>query len=183
MSKLNRRMFLGLAAGATLAGCGYRSVDAEYSQPAGSVPKQYANRVRVVFWSSYGGVNGKAVDKIVAKFNDSQQDVYVEVQFQGSYDDVAQKVAAALVAKQAPDLAILSDVMQRADVRMIQSRDRTRLALESIGELGLEDLDRDGAVQSCVAGAVDVAHPTFPDEGGQFVRAKASAWRMHRRRV
>ena len=78
-------------------------------------------------------------------------------------------------------LAILSDVMQRADVRMIQSRDRTRLALESIGELGLEDLDRDGAVQSCVAGAVDVAHPTFPDEGGQFVRAKASAWRMHRR--
>jgi len=50
---------------------------------------------------------------------------------------------------------------------MIQSRDRTRLALESIGELGLEDLDRDGAVQSCVAGAVDVAHPTFPDEGGQ----------------
>jgi ABC-type glycerol-3-phosphate transport system substrate-binding protein len=107
---LNRRLFLGLAAGATLAGCGYRSVDAEYSQPAGSVPKQYANRVRVVFWSSYGGVNGKAVDKLVAKFNDSQQDVYVEVQFQGSYDDVAQKVAAALVAKQAPDLAILSDV-------------------------------------------------------------------------
>jgi len=107
---MRRRMFLGLAAGATLAGCGYRSVDAIYSQPAGSVPKQYANRVRVVFWSSYGGVNGKAVDKLVAKFNDSQQDVYVEVQFQGSYDDVAQKVAAALVAKQAPDLAILSDV-------------------------------------------------------------------------
>jgi sn-glycerol 3-phosphate transport system substrate-binding protein len=110
MSMLKRRMFLGLAAGATLAGCGYRSVDAIYSQPAGSVPKQYANRTRVVFWSPYGGVNGKAVDKLVAKFNDSQQDVYVEVQFQGSYDDVAQKVAAALVAKQAPDLAVLSDV-------------------------------------------------------------------------
>lgn len=107
---MRRRMFLGLAAGTALAGCGYRSVDAIYSQPAGSVPKQYANRVRVVFWSSYGGVNGKAVDKLVAKFNDAQTDVYVEVQFQGSYDDVAQKIAAALVAKQAPDLAILSDV-------------------------------------------------------------------------
>ncbi|MEV0799216.1 ABC transporter substrate-binding protein [Kribbella sp. NPDC050281] len=107
---MRRRMFLGLAAGTTLAGCGYRSVDAEYSQPPGAVPAKYGNRVRVVFWTSYGGANGKAVDKLVAKFNDSQQDVYVEVQFQGSYDDVAQKVAAALVAKQAPDLAILSDV-------------------------------------------------------------------------
>jgi sn-glycerol 3-phosphate transport system substrate-binding protein len=107
---MRRRGFLGLAAALPLAGCGYRSVDAAYSQPAGSVPVQYAGRVRVVFWSSYGGVNGKAVDGLVAKFNESQDDVYVEVQFQGSYDDVAQKVAAALIAKQAPDLAVLSDV-------------------------------------------------------------------------
>jgi ABC-type glycerol-3-phosphate transport system substrate-binding protein len=109
-----RRSFLGLAAGAAATGlaasCGYRSVDADYAQPAGAVPKQYANRVRVVFWSSYGGANGKAVDKLVAQFNESQQDVYVEAQFQGSYDDVAQKVAAGLVAKQAPDIAVLSDV-------------------------------------------------------------------------
>ena len=66
MTMLKRRMFLGLAAGATLAGCGYRSVDAVYSQPAGAVPKQYANRTRVVFWSPYGGVNGKAVDKLIS---------------------------------------------------------------------------------------------------------------------
>jgi sn-glycerol 3-phosphate transport system substrate-binding protein len=107
---MRRRAFLGLAATSTLAGCGYRSVDADYAQPAGAVPKEYANRVRVVFWSSYGGTNGKAVDKLVEKFNKSQQDVYVEVQFQGSYDDVAQKVAAGLIAKQAPDIAVLSDV-------------------------------------------------------------------------
>jgi sn-glycerol 3-phosphate transport system substrate-binding protein len=107
---MKRRMFLGLAAAASLAGCGYRSVDAVYSQPPGSVPKKFGNRVRVVFWTSYGGANGKAVGKLVDKFNDSQDDVYVEVQFQGSYDDVAQKVAAALVASEAPDLAILSDV-------------------------------------------------------------------------
>ncbi|HWD82555.1 MAG TPA: ABC transporter substrate-binding protein [Kribbella sp.] len=107
---MRRRTFLGAGAALGLAGCGYRSVDAVYSQPAGSVPAKYANRTRVVFWTPYGGVNGKAVDKLVAKFNDSQDDVFVEVQFQGSYDDVAQKVAAALVAKQAPDIAVLSDV-------------------------------------------------------------------------
>jgi sn-glycerol 3-phosphate transport system substrate-binding protein len=107
---MRRRAFLGLTAAGSLAGCGYRSVDAEYKQPAGAVPKQFANRVRVVFWSSYGGANGKLVDQLVAKFNESQQDVYVEAQFQGSYDDVAQKVAASLIAKQAPDIAVLSDV-------------------------------------------------------------------------
>ncbi|GAA1555166.1 ABC transporter substrate-binding protein [Kribbella sancticallisti] len=107
---MRRRSFLGLAAASTLAGCGYRSVDADYAQPAGAVPKEYANRVRVVFWSPYGGTNGKALDKLVEKFNKTQQDVYVEVQFQGSYDDVAQKVAAGLIAKQAPDIAVLSDV-------------------------------------------------------------------------
>ncbi len=79
--------------------------------PAGRQrPKQYAGRVRVVFWTSYGGSERQGGRRARCKFNDSQQDVYVEVQFQGSYDDVAQKVAAALVAKQAPDLAILSDV-------------------------------------------------------------------------
>ncbi|TCM51367.1 ABC transporter substrate-binding protein [Kribbella sp. VKM Ac-2568] len=107
---MRRRAFLGLAAASSLAGCGYRSVDADYAQPAGAVPKEFANRVRVVFWSSYGGANGKAVGKLVEKFNKSQQDVYVEVQFQGSYDDVAQKVAAGLIARQAPDIAVLSDV-------------------------------------------------------------------------
>ncbi|ONI68996.1 hypothetical protein BWI15_35050 [Kribbella sp. ALI-6-A] len=99
-----------MAGVASLAGCGYRSPDAEYKQPAGAVPKQYAGRTRVVFWSSYGGTNGKAVDKLVAKFNESQTDVYVEAQFQGSYDDVAQKIAAGLIARQTPDLAVLSDV-------------------------------------------------------------------------
>jgi hypothetical protein len=73
--------------------------------------------------------------------------------------------------------------MERADVRMIQSRDRTRFTVETVGELGLEDLDRDGAVQSRVAGTVDFPHPARTDEGGQFVRAKASAWRPHRRKV
>jgi sn-glycerol 3-phosphate transport system substrate-binding protein len=107
---MRRRAFLGLGLATSLAGCGYRSPDAEYDQPAGTVPKQYANRTRVVFWSSYGGANGKAVGKLVARFNESQSDVYVEAQFQGSYDDVAQKVAAGLIARQAPDIAVLSDV-------------------------------------------------------------------------
>jgi sn-glycerol 3-phosphate transport system substrate-binding protein len=106
-----RRSFLALLGTAGLAaGCGFRSPDAVYGQPAGSVPARYAGRVRVVFWHSYSGRNGKVLGELVTRFNDSQDDVYVEAQYQGSYDDTAQKVAASLIAGQVPDIAIFSDV-------------------------------------------------------------------------
>jgi sn-glycerol 3-phosphate transport system substrate-binding protein len=108
-----RRSFLallGVAGAAGLAGCGFRSPDAEYAQPPGAVPAQYAGRVRVVFWHSYSGRNGKAIGDLATQFNDAQDDVYVEAQYQGTYDDTAQKVAASLIAGQVPDIAIFSDV-------------------------------------------------------------------------
>jgi len=109
----SRRSFLallGVAGAAGIAACGFRSPDAVYAQPPGVVPPQYGGRERVVFWHSYSGRNGKVLDEIVGRFNDSQDDVYVEAQYQGSYDDTAQKVAASLIASQVPDIAIFSDV-------------------------------------------------------------------------
>jgi sn-glycerol 3-phosphate transport system substrate-binding protein len=109
--RTSRRSFLALLGTAGLAaGCGFRSPDAEYGQPAGTVPAKYAGRVRVVFWHAYSGRNGKVLAELVTRFNDSQDDVYVEAQYQGSYDDTAQKVAASLIAGQVPDIAIFSDV-------------------------------------------------------------------------
>src|SRR5690606_23484364 len=109
----SRRSFLallGVAGAAGIAACGFRSPDAVYAQPPGVVPPQYGGRERVVFWHSYSGRNGKVLDEIVGRFNESQDDVYVEAQYQGSYDDTAQKVAASLIASQVPDIAIFSDV-------------------------------------------------------------------------
>ena len=53
---------------------------------------------------------GKAQQDLVDRFNASQKDVVVENQFQGSYKETGQKLTAALQAKQAPDVSILSDV-------------------------------------------------------------------------
>ena len=47
---------------------------------------------------------------MVDRFNQSQKDVVVENQFQGSYEETGQKLTAALQAKQAPDVSVLSDV-------------------------------------------------------------------------
>ncbi|GEM_PF-87446 len=69
-----------------------------------------AKGVTVNYWDAFSGTNGKAIQELAKQFNSSQSDVTVNYQFQGSYEEVAQKIAAALAAHQAPDAAILSDV-------------------------------------------------------------------------
>ena len=41
---------------------------------------------------------------MVERFNTSQSDVVVKYEFQGTYEETAQKLTAALPAKQAPDV-------------------------------------------------------------------------------
>jgi sn-glycerol 3-phosphate transport system substrate-binding protein len=64
----------------------------------------------VTLWSSFTGKNGEAETELVKRFNESQGDVKLDYQFQGSYEETAQKLTAALQAKTAPDLSLLSDV-------------------------------------------------------------------------
>jgi hypothetical protein len=51
-----------------------------------------------------------------------------------------------------------TDVVQRADVRMIQRRNRLGFPLEAVGELLVGCLDGHDAVEACVACFVDLAH-------------------------
>ena len=67
-------------------------------------------KVQVVFWSSWGGKNGEGVQKLVDDFNASQTEIVVENQFQGSYEETAQKLTAAMAARQIPDMVSLSEV-------------------------------------------------------------------------
>ena len=66
--------------------------------------------INVLYWGSFPNVLGEAEQAIVRMFNESQQDVVVEYQFQGTYEETAQKLTAALQARQAPDVSVLSDV-------------------------------------------------------------------------
>ena len=75
----------------------------------------------------------------------------------------------------------MSDVVQRADVRMIERRNRTRLPLEALAELrprgGLsdDDFDGDGAIEAGVARLVDFPHAAFAELGDDLVRTQALA--------
>ncbi|MEZ4682194.1 MAG: extracellular solute-binding protein [Caldilineaceae bacterium] len=65
----------------------------------------------VVLWSSYSGKNGETEQTLVDRFNEAYAgEVQVDYQVQGSYEETATKVTAALQAQTAPDIALLSDV-------------------------------------------------------------------------
>jgi len=78
------------------------------SQAAAAPASQVATQV--VLWSSFSGKNGEAETALVNKFNESQDKVKLDYQFQGSYEECAQKLTAALQARTAPDVCLLSDV-------------------------------------------------------------------------
>ncbi|WP_329164407.1 ABC transporter substrate-binding protein [Streptomyces sp. NBC_01267] len=110
---LDRRRMLGAGAGlglaATLSACGQTT--GPVAQPGGgSVPDAFRGRTRVVLWSTFADPVGPALQNLVDAFNREQRDVYVEVQFQGTYDECAQKAVISLLGAQAPDLCVLSDV-------------------------------------------------------------------------
>src|SRR5438105_4809288 len=75
----------------------------------------------------------------------------------------------------------LADVVQRADVGMVELRDRARLAVEaglhvgSGGEGGVEDFDGDDAVEAGIARSVDLAHAAGADAVEDLVRAEPGA--------
>jgi sn-glycerol 3-phosphate transport system substrate-binding protein len=98
----------GLAGAALVSGCG-----GEFQQTVGDVPGKYAKRERLVFWHAFGAAPLKALQALTDKFNESQSDVYVELQFQGTYERTMQKLAAGIVAKQVPDMVVLSEITWR----------------------------------------------------------------------
>ena len=109
---LSRRTLLkGMTASAgvlVLAGCAVPVTPA--AAPAGGASAPAQAPLPVVLWSSFTGKNGEAETALVNQFNESQGEVKIDYQFQGTYEETAQKVTAALQAGTAPDISLLSDV-------------------------------------------------------------------------
>jgi sn-glycerol 3-phosphate transport system substrate-binding protein len=103
-----RKVLAGAAGGAAASALGHPKRSTTFAAPA--VIQETGSQVNVVYWGSYSGTLGEAEQAIVDMFNESQDDVVLEYQFQGSYEETAQKLTAALQARQAPDVSLLSDV-------------------------------------------------------------------------
>ena len=121
---ISRRMVLkgiGFGAGAAaLAACAAPAARAPSAPEATAAPATESTAapttapaasgpVEVVYWGFSGGL-GKTEDDLVAKYHALEPNVKVNRQVQGSYEETAQKLTAALAAQNAPDMVLLSDV-------------------------------------------------------------------------
>ena len=70
---------------------------------------------------------------------------------------------------------VRADVVERADVRVVEGGDGTGFALEALGELVFGDLDGDAALEACVARFVNLAHAPDADGSNDLIRAETSA--------
>ena len=59
-------------------------------------------RREVSLWFTYGGRNREVLERMVGRFNASQQDVFVRATFQGDYFEGLAKLRTAIVAEAAP---------------------------------------------------------------------------------
>lgn len=101
---ISRRTILkGTAAGAAAAAFSKRS---SFAAPA----VIQSGPIEVIFWSALSGALQDNIQTLVDNFNASQTEIKIVNQFQGNYDEAAQKITAAIPAKNAPDIAHFSEI-------------------------------------------------------------------------
>lgn len=76
----------------------------EETAQTGSEQAAADGRVNLVLWFGLSGQAGEIVQQAIRNYNDSQDKVYVEVQYQGSYEESLNKLKTAMRTKAGPDL-------------------------------------------------------------------------------
>lgn len=137
-----------------LAACGNGGATTEAQSPAESSAAPQASstgeKTEVVFWHSMSGAFGEAIDKIVADYNASQDEVHVTAEYQGNYYDMAAKLQTAVTSGDSPNLAQLEMVR----VKMFSDYGILANISDAAVEAGLDTTQFfDGLMASCDWGA------------------------------
>lgn len=61
----------------------------------------------ITFWHSFGGENGKALERLVTQFEKQNPDIDIDALYTGNYEDIVTKLQAAIPARRHPDAVIL----------------------------------------------------------------------------
>jgi hypothetical protein len=100
---------------------------------------------------------------------------------------VAKRLAIEQLRDDEPQTALVADVIQREDIRMVQGRDGAGLLFEPAQSIAIrcdrcgKNLDGDVAMEAGVTSAIDFAHPAGTDRGGDLVRTEhRSGGKRHR---
>ncbi len=80
------------------------------AQAAPATVASTGSQVAITYWGAFTGHNADVQQQLVDRFNQSQKDVKVTLENQNDYATVANKLTAAIQAKNAPEVVLLSDV-------------------------------------------------------------------------
>ncbi len=100
-------------------------------------------------------------------------------------EPLGERLAIEVLHDQICRAVLFADVVQRADVRVVELGNRARFTIEALaetrvgGERVRQDLDRDGAVETGIAGLVDLAHTAGTDRALNLVGTEARAGGQH----
>ena len=107
-----RRLSLALVVALVLAACSSAAAPGSNGgTSSGTAAPEPA--FTITFWHGQSGVLGDRLNELIAKFNASHK-IQVQGQFQGTYDQLYQKVVSAIQAGSVPDMAMVSGPPQTA---------------------------------------------------------------------
>ncbi|TME62811.1 MAG: ABC transporter substrate-binding protein [Chloroflexi bacterium] len=96
-----------------LASCGPAASPSPTEQPTSNATAAPEPAVTITFWHGQSGVLGDRLNELIAKFNSSHK-IQVQGAFQGTYDQLYQKIVSAIQAGSVPDMAMVSGPPQTA---------------------------------------------------------------------
>jgi sn-glycerol 3-phosphate transport system substrate-binding protein len=100
----------------TLAACGGSASTSGGTTAAGSTEAAdtkaaaEGGKTVITLWHAMGGVNGEATEALVKAFNESQNEIEVKSEYQGTYDDLITKLKAAMQSGNMPDVCQMYDI-------------------------------------------------------------------------
>ncbi len=126
--KVNAALAMAMVGSMLVTGCGASSTGTSESSTAGAessteaaaqessteASAQSGEGTTITFWHSMGGVNGEAMNYLIDKFNkENDQNIHVEAEYQGEYDDAINKLKSAQIGNMGADLVQIYDIGTR----------------------------------------------------------------------
>jgi ABC-type glycerol-3-phosphate transport system substrate-binding protein len=96
-----------------LVSCGPAASPSPSGQPTSNATAAPEPAVSITFWHGQSGVLGDRLNELITKFNASHK-IQVQGAFQGTYDQLYQKIVSAIQAGTVPDMAMVSGPPQTA---------------------------------------------------------------------
>ncbi len=96
-------------------------------------------------------------------------------------DPIRQRLSVEILHHQILEVVLAANVVERTDVRIGQCRDGPCFPLETSPKIAIrgdtcqQDLDRDDAIEACVAGPVDFPHPACAEWREQLMGSELRA--------